>query len=61
VPESFEPAVVMAVGYPGDPELLAAEHHRVAERQPRSRQSIEAFVFEGRWGVTIKQPDPQAP
>ena len=61
VPESFEPAVVMAVGYPGDPELLAVEHHRVAERQPRSRQSIEAFVFEGRWGVTIRQPDPPAP
>jgi nitroreductase len=53
VPESFEPAVVMAAGYPGDPDLLAAERHRVAERQPRSRQPIEEFVFEGTWGTTM--------
>jgi nitroreductase len=61
VPESFEPGVVMAVGYPGDPDLLVTENHRVAERQPRSRQPIEEFVFEGRWGTTIRKPDPQSP
>ena len=58
VPESFDPAVVMAVGYPGDPESLAAEHHRAAERQPRSRQPIGEFVFEGRWGVPIPLQSP---
>ena len=50
VPESFEPGVVMAVGYPGDPESLAVEHHRKSERTPRSRQAIETFVFGGIWG-----------
>ena len=50
VPDSHEPAVVMAVGYPGDPESLVVERHRVSEGQPRTRQAIEAFVFEGRWG-----------
>ena len=53
VPESFEPGIVMAVGYSGDPESLSSERHRVLERQPRSRQPIEEFVFEGRWGVRI--------
>ena len=50
VPSSFEPAVVMAVGYAGDPESLAAERHRQLERQPRSRRPIGEFVFEGVWG-----------
>ena len=53
VPASFEPGIVMAVGYSGDPELLSVERHRVAEVQPRKRQPIEAFVFEGIWGTQI--------
>jgi len=57
VPDSFEPGVIMAVGYPGDPALLVREHHRVAEQQPRSRQPIEEFVFEGRWGSTLQRPE----
>jgi nitroreductase len=61
VPESFEPGVVMAVGYPGDPDKLAVEQHRAAERQPRSRQPIVDFVFDGRWGATITKSDPQSP
>ena len=50
VPSSFEPGVVMAVGYAGDPESLAAERHRALERQPRSRRPIGDFVFDGIWG-----------
>jgi nitroreductase len=50
VPTEFEPVIVMAVGYAGDPDILAQERHRAAERQPRTRHSIDTFVFEGVWG-----------
>jgi hypothetical protein len=40
----------MAIGYAGDPEVLAVDRHRDAERQPRVRQPIAAFTFEGVWG-----------
>ena len=40
VPAGFEPAVVMAVGYAGDPDALAIDKHRAAERcSPRERQT----------------------
>jgi nitroreductase len=51
VPHEFEPAVVMAIGYPGDPEALALEKHRAAERQPRLRRPLGDFVYEGTWPV----------
>lgn len=51
VPDPFEPAVMLAIGYAGDPESLAREAHRNAERAPRRRRSIGEFVFAGRWGV----------
>lgn len=50
VPEGFEPAVVMAVGYPGSPETLASEKHRAAEVTPRRRRKATDFVFDGEWG-----------
>jgi nitroreductase len=50
VPAEFEPAVVMAIGYPGDPGLLPVESHRDAERTPRQRRPIAEFVFDGAWG-----------
>jgi hypothetical protein len=50
VPAGFEPAVVMAIGYAGDPEALAVDRHRQAERQARVRQPIAAFTFDGAWG-----------
>ena len=40
----FEPAVVMAVGYAGEPESLAIEKHREAERKPRQRRAVEEIV-----------------
>lgn len=49
IPHEFEPAVVMAIGYPGDPEELTLEKHRAAERQPRLRRPLGDFVYEGRW------------
>ena len=50
IPAPFEPAVLMAIGYAGDPETLPLERHREAERQPRQRRPLETFVFEGKWG-----------
>lgn len=58
VPADFEPAVVMAIGYAGDPEALAVERHRQAERQPRARRPMQEFVFERRWGQGIATPAP---
>jgi nitroreductase len=50
VPAPFEPAVLMAIGYAGDPETLKLERHREAERQPRQRRPLDTFVFDGKWG-----------
>lgn len=49
VPSSFKPAVVMAIGYAGDPDSLAHESHRSSERQPRTRRPVSEFVFNGVW------------
>jgi nitroreductase len=50
VPAAFEPAVIMAVGYAGDPDALPTEKHRAAERQPRERRPVGDFAYEERWG-----------
>ena len=50
VPAGFEPAVVMAIGYAGDPEKLQVEKHRAAETQPRLRKALGDFVFDEQWG-----------
>jgi len=49
VPSGFDPIVVMAIGYVGDPDALPLEKHREAERKPRQRKSLTDFVFEDRW------------
>jgi nitroreductase len=49
VPATFAPAVVMAIGYAGDPDTLSIESHRSSERQPRSRRPVSTFVFDGVW------------
>jgi len=54
IPSSFEPAVVMAVGYVGDPDALDKEKHRQLEREPRIRRPLTEFVFEGTWGATLQ-------
>jgi glutamine cyclotransferase/nitroreductase len=42
----LEPVVMMALGYPGAPDVLPNEKHRATELQPRSRRPITEFV---RW------------
>lgn len=53
VPAPFEPALILAIGYAGDPDALTVDKHRAAERAPRERRSIEEFVFEGAWGRVL--------
>ncbi len=49
IPENFEPAVVIAIGYPGDiadlPEALQEREIAV-----RSRNPLAESVFDGAWG-----------
>jgi nitroreductase len=55
IPEPFEPAIAMAIGYAGDPEALVHEKHRAAERKPRTRKALGEIVFDGAWGVPLGQ------
>ena len=54
VPESFEPGVVMAVGYWRSGIARRRTPSRRSERQPEKRQPIEEFVFEGKWGIRVR-------
>jgi nitroreductase len=53
IPAEFEPAVTIAIGYPGDPAALSLEKHKVAETQPRKRRSVNDFVYGGAWGKAL--------
>lgn len=44
IPDGFDPAVVMAVGYAGDPEALTVDSHREAEKKPRVRRAVGEIV-----------------
>ena len=49
VPAPFEPALMIAIGYAGDPDTLP-DRHRAAERSPRQRRPLAEFVFQDTWG-----------
>jgi len=49
IPDLFEPAVVIAIGYLGDPEVLP-DALRNRELGPRTRRPLEELVFEHAWG-----------
>jgi nitroreductase len=49
IPEDHEPMAALAIGYPGEPEDLPPELKQ-RELAARGRKSIDAFVFQGRWG-----------
>ncbi len=49
VPSPFEPALILAIGYPGDPATLP-DRHQAAERAPRQRRALTEFVFQDTWG-----------
>jgi nitroreductase len=50
VPDDVEPMTGLAVGYLGAPEMLS-EKQRSSETAPRSRKSLDAFVFGADWGT----------
>ena len=53
VPEPFEAAVMLAIGYAGDPESLVVDKHREAERTPRSRKTVGDLVYGSVWGEPL--------
>jgi nitroreductase len=49
IPEGYEPAAMMAVGYLGDPESMQ-EPPRQHDRPRRARKPLNSLFFEGSWG-----------
>ena len=50
VPAPFEPAVVMAIGYAGDPRASPSRSIARPSTAPRRAGRSREFVFDGRWG-----------
>ncbi|MEZ5964129.1 MAG: nitroreductase family protein [Planctomycetota bacterium] len=50
IPEGFEPVAMLAIGQPGDPEVLP-DDLRARELAPRQRQPLANLAFEGRFGA----------
>lgn len=50
VPAGYDLAALIALGYPGAPDVLPNEKHRQLEVTPRARRSASDFVFAGTWG-----------
>ena len=50
IPDGHEPVAMIAIGYPGDPDLLQ-EPYRTRELRPRERKPIAEFVFSAEWGT----------
>jgi nitroreductase len=48
IPDEFSPLVMIAIGYPGDPDQLE-EPNRTREREPRKRKPLGEIAFIGRW------------
>ena len=51
IPEGFDPLVVIAVGYKGDPENLPADI-AAREENTRTRKPLSELIFEEEWGTT---------
>jgi nitroreductase len=49
IPEGFEPAGMMAVGYLGDPVPMTQQMRR-QQRPARTRKPLDSLFFEGVWG-----------
>lgn len=53
IPAGYEPVAIIAIGYPGDPNVLA-DHLKQREVAPRTRRPITEFVFSGEWGRPLQ-------
>jgi nitroreductase len=49
IPEGYEPAAMMAVGYLGDSQSMQ-EAPRQHDRPRRARKPLDSLLFEGTWG-----------
>lgn len=52
IPAGYQPLAVIALGYPGNPDMLPDEL-REREKAPRSRKPLKEFAFEGQWEQSI--------
>ncbi|HMS82158.1 MAG TPA: nitroreductase family protein [Nitrospira sp.] len=50
IPSGYEPVAMIAIGYPGSPDILP-DQLRERELQPRSRRPIGEWTFSGQWGM----------
>ncbi len=50
IPSDFNPVVMIAVGYYGDPDALQDAEDRDDEVAPRERRPLSEFAFGGTWG-----------
>ena len=48
IPTGFAPLTMLAIGYPGDPEMLD-EKHRAQETTERTRKPLGEIAFDGAW------------
>ena len=53
IPEEYHLGAAIALGYQGEPELLAAERLQQMETSTRSRKELGEFVF-GEWNEAFK-------
>jgi nitroreductase len=49
IPDGFEPVVMVAAGYADAADVLPDDLHQ-REEAPRTRKSLESFVFTAAWG-----------
>lgn len=50
IPETHEPVAGLAIGYPGDPEMLPVDM-KTRELAPRTRRALKELVFTKTWGA----------
>ena len=54
IPANYTPMAMIAVGYPGEPEILE-EAFRDAEVAGRQRRAAAEMLFSGRWGHPLTE------
>ncbi len=55
IPAGHEPVAMIAVGYPGEPDLLP-DYLKQRELAPRDRKPVSAFVYGAVWGEPLPSP-----
>jgi nitroreductase len=49
IPDTFEPIVMLAVGYPTNDLSHLSEAHQAREQAPRTRKPNEQLIYSGEW------------